>query len=875
VRLGPRRITFRACNRLRAFYGAALILLATAPVIPVTYGAVGGERPLTVDDLLKLSDVGRALAQPGSDTFVWEQSPPYDTLTDYGAGTTGTWQGSDYVIFTVGSSTKAPRELFRPHDGTAYRLGEFSPNGRFLTLLAMRDGNARLAVYDFRLHQLKELSLAPRFPAVQPDPDWVWLDNRRLAVAVYPAGEGPWQLTFRRGIGKHLTESWAKTWKGKDASVDRYDSSTGEIIRPLPGRLVVVDMVSGQVQKLASGQFSGLHPSPDGRWLAAVRQSLLPQTTLEQPHLDWTYARSTLAVFALNGISGEREVAPELDVLPDSIEWSPSSKDFAFYASLGGAGLRSGDFWIADPSNLMVRAVPHVGLSLASQRVHGGPQWPERPIWFGDTLAVFARSTPSQAGTLAFEDIKTNGIVDPRVEVASIPPHWFLLAPSTPRDLTPEMRDVSPFPIMADESAFVVLGDGQAWRLNPSGPPARLFPESPQRLYPLEQQDLVSLARSNGGLGIVSVVGAPGTLAQVVLDDDSPALKLLTTPPEAAVLALSKYGAALLQIGAGKGSRLALMPRGSTPITLGELNPSLDQIAETRWAKFDYAGLEDSSREHLSGCLLLPPDYHSGYKYPLIVEVYPDRAGGCAAPAARRRYAMGAHPASYSEHLLAARGFVVFRPDTGGGISRSADGPQARLSAIVDRGIDAVLAAGYGDPTRVGLLGFSQGGFAALWIATQSQRYKAVVSINGWSDLATSFFGMNWAQELAPTEMPSRGDASRYITSAGSDFNMGGTPWQFSQRYIQNSPLWHSDKVSAPVLLVHSDMDEFDDGSYKAFFSSLYVQKKNARLLIYRGEGHSPSSPANIRDMWTNIFSWFDNYLAIKRNSDGRMILDE
>jgi dipeptidyl aminopeptidase/acylaminoacyl peptidase len=236
---------------------------------------------------------------------------------------------------------------------------------------------------------------------------------------------------------------------------------------------------------------------------------------------------------------------------------------------------------------------------------------------------------------------------------------------------------------------------------------------------------------------------------------------------------------------------------------------------------------------------------------------------------------MGAYPTSYSEHLLAARGFVVFHPDTGGGISRTAEGPQAQLSAIVDRGIDAVIAAGYGDPTRVGLLGFSQGGVAALWIATQSQRYKAVVSLNGWSDIVTGFFEMSWAQELAPTEMPERGHTDRYLSSAASSFSMGGTLWQLPQRYIQNSPLWRSDTVSAPVLLIHSDMDQFDDGSYKAFFSSLYIQKKDARLLIYRGEGHSPSSPANIRDMWKNIFFWFDHYLKIQRDPDGKMVLGD
>jgi len=870
------RTALRSFNRMQLFCSAALLLLATALVIPVTYGAAGGQRPLTVDDLLKLSDVGRAIVQPGSETFVWEQSPPYDTLTDYGAGSTGTWQGSDYEVFAVGPNTKVPRKLFRPRGGTTYRLGDFSRNGRFLTLLSMRDGRVRLAAYDFRLHRLREFALAPRFHPIQPDPDWAWLDNQRLAVAVYPAAEGPWQLTFRRAIGKHLTESWAKTWKGKEASVDRYDSSASDALRQLPGRLVVLDLVSGHIQQLGSGQFSGLHPSPDGRWLAAVRQSLLPQSTLEQPHLDWTYARSTLALFALTGPPGPREVAPELDVLPHSIEWSPSSKNFAFFASHSETGLRSGDFWIVDPTNSMIRVEPHTGLSLASQRERGGPQWPERPVWVGDSLAVFARPTPGQPGTLAFEDIKSNGVVDPRVAVVSVPPHWFLLAQnSTPRDLTPGMQDVSSFPLIADKSSFVVLGDGHAWRLDASEPPVRLFLESVQRLYPLADQNSISLARSNGGGGIVSVAGGSGTLAQIVLNDDSPVLRVLTAPPETSVLALSNSGTLLLKIGAGKGAGLALVHAGSAPTTLGELNPSLDEIAETRWIDFKYANAEGSKRAQLSGCLLLPSDYHPGYKYPLIVEVYPDRPGGCAAPETRHIHAMGAYPTSYSEHLLAARGFVVYRPDTGGGISRTVEGPQAQLSATVDRGIDAVLAAGYGDSTRVGLLGYSQGGFASLWIATQSRRYKAVVSLNGWSDLVTSFFGMNWAQELAPTEMPSGGDVGRYVSSAGSSFSMGGTPWQLPQRYIQNSPLWRSDTVSAPVLLIHSDMDVFDDTSYKAFFSSLYTQRKDARLLIYRGEGHSPSSPANIRHMWNNIFYWFDNYLRIKRDSDGKMVLSE
>ena len=862
---------------VRVLSSTAMALLAMVVFLSWANAAVSTERALTVDDFLRLSTVGKAASRPGSDTFVWEQSPPYDTLGDYGVGTTGAWQGNDYEIFTVAPGSGAPRKLFQPQERTTYLLGDFSNDGRFLTLLATRDGKVRVDVYDFRRQRLTEYPFAPRFPPLVPNADWVWLDNRHLAVAAYPDGDGPWQLTFRRAIGSRLMHSWQKSWQGKVASVDQYDSSATDISRPLPGRLVVIDVESGHIQQLASGQFSALRPSPDGRWLAAVRQSKLPQASLEHPHIDWTYARSALSVFSLTGDRSERDIAPDLDVLPDSMEWNPSGKGLAFFAWHVGTGLRNGDFWIADPARSAVKVVPHAGLSLESQRARGGAQWPERAVWFHDSLAVFAHSTPGQPGSLAFEDIETNAVVDPRVAVASLPAHWYLLtANSAPRDLTPGMQKVSPIPLFADESKVAVAGDGQAWELDASGPAIRLFPEFSQRLDASANRSVFQ-PKTSGGKGFIPIVGAPGRLAQIGIKGGLPGLKLLDTPPETLVLAVSESGTALSRIGVGKGAQLALIHLGGKTTVLGELNPFLDSVFETRWSDFKYSNAEGSARPLLSGCLMLPPGYKLGHKYPLIVDVYPDQTGGCAAPEQRARFAMAAGGVStaYSEHLLAARGFVVFRPDVGGGISRTPDGPQAALPAVVDRGLDAVLAAGYADPARVGLIGFSQGGFASLWVATQSPRYKAVVSLNGWSDLADEFFQMNWSQQLAPTEMSSDGDASRYLSPAGSHFSMGGTPWKSPLRYVQNSPLWRSDGVSAPVLLIHSDMDEFDDASYMAFFSSLYIQKKDARLLIYRGEGHSPSSPANIRNMWKNIFFWFDKYLEIKRDSAENIIVDE
>jgi hypothetical protein len=117
----------------------------------------------------------------------------------------------------------------------------------------------------------------------------------------------------------------------------------------------------------------------------------------------------------------------------------------------------------------------------------------------------------------------------------------------------------------------------------------------------------------------------------------------------------------LAQVGGGKGAALALMRADGELKTLRKLNPFLDGIAETRWTDFVYPNAEGSKRVQLSGCLLLPADYHSGKKYPLIVEVYPDRPGGCGAPEESQRT-----PPPTGKLYWRPVVFISFRPDTGG-----------------------------------------------------------------------------------------------------------------------------------------------------------------------------------------------------------------
>jgi dipeptidyl aminopeptidase/acylaminoacyl peptidase len=200
------------------------------------------------------------------------------------------------------------------------------------------------------------------------------------------------------------------------------------------------------------------------------------------------------------------------------------------------------------------------------------------------------------------------------------------------------------------------------------------------------------------------------------------------------------------------------------------------------------------------------------------------------------------------------------------------EGPIAGLTDVILKGVDALVSRGYADPSRIGLIGFSQGGFSSLWVTTQTDRFKATVSLNGWADLFSHYFQGNSEPyaRFYPHEFPFGSEARRYEATAGTDFPIGRSPWDDPMIYVRNSPVFHAPKVSTPILMIHSDMDAFGLSQYDEMFAALYRQRKEACFVRYWGEGHSPSSPANIRDMWRRIFDWYAKYLGDPRGMNRR-----
>lgn len=214
---------------------------------------------------------------------------------------------------------------------------------------------------------------------------------------------------------------------------------------------------------------------------------------------------------------------------------------------------------------------------------------------------------------------------------------------------------------------------------------------------------------------------------------------------------------------------------------------------------------------------------------------------------------------------LAARGYaVLIQPANPSALVGDADAPLRYMAEMTTDAVDALVKTGYADPNRLGIYGASQGGYAALWLATQTDRFRAVVSADGWSDLVTHYLGAGLGEALLRNG-PFYGEAARYHVPyglwAGTVGGIGRSLWEAPEVYTRNSPVFLADKISSPILLIHSDLDAFSLSQYDEMYASLSILGKEATYVRYMGEAHVRSSPANARDQLRRIMEFFNKHL--------------
>ena len=239
----------------------------------------------------------------------------------------------------------------------------------------------------------------------------------------------------------------------------------------------------------------------------------------------------------------------------------------------------------------------------------------------------------------------------------------------------------------------------------------------------------------------------------------------------------------------------------------------------------------------IEAALLKPANMPAGAKLPLILYVHGGPAG-----------AFGADYSSWAQ-LLVAHGYAVVMPNPRGSTGYGEEFLKANKA---DWGggdfkdemaaVDAVIARGGIDPDRLGIGGWSYGGYMAEWAITQTNRFKAAVSGAGMFDLAAEY----------GTENGPEGDEWYYTT-----------PWEHPERFYKNSPVTYIKNAKTPTLILQGENDRTDPvGQSTALYRALKRYDVETELVIYPREPHGPREEKHQLDIHTRMVGWFDKHLS-------------
>ncbi|MFY9854215.1 MAG: S9 family peptidase [Terracidiphilus sp.] len=251
-----------------------------------------------------------------------------------------------------------------------------------------------------------------------------------------------------------------------------------------------------------------------------------------------------------------------------------------------------------------------------------------------------------------------------------------------------------------------------------------------------------------------------------------------------------------------------------------------------------------SDNFQVQGWLMLPKDYDPAKKYPLIVVVH-----GGPASAAVPRWSTGAMSAA----AFSALGYFVLEPNPRGSYGQGEEFTQANRKDFGYGDLRDILAgvdkaeAGYSiDPNRVGLTGWSYGGFMAMFAVTQTQRFKAAVAGAGISDWL-SYYGEN--------------SIDQWMTPY-----FGAPVYDDPAVYAKSSAINFIRQAQTPTLVVVGERDgECPAPQSFEFWHALRARHVPTRLVVYPNEGHMFTDPVHQRDVMARTAEWFARYLPPAR----------
>jgi dipeptidyl aminopeptidase/acylaminoacyl peptidase len=266
-----------------------------------------------------------------------------------------------------------------------------------------------------------------------------------------------------------------------------------------------------------------------------------------------------------------------------------------------------------------------------------------------------------------------------------------------------------------------------------------------------------------------------------------------------------------------------------------EIRPNWGEVKDLRWK---------SDAFDVQGWLLYPREYDPTARYPMVVLVHGGPSGAFM-------------PSWLGPDSLAAtlsrRGYFVLMPNPRGSFGRGERFTRANVKDFgygdlrdILAGVDEVLKTSPVDADRIGITGWSYGGYMTMWAVTQTGRFQAAVAgagICNWQ----SYYGQNGIDQwMIPF--------------------FGASAYDDPEVYARSSPITFIKRVKTPTLILVGERDvECPVPQSQEFHHALRALGVTSQMMVYPGEGHGLSRPEHRRDAVERSVGWFDRFLRAAR----------
>ena len=247
---------------------------------------------------------------------------------------------------------------------------------------------------------------------------------------------------------------------------------------------------------------------------------------------------------------------------------------------------------------------------------------------------------------------------------------------------------------------------------------------------------------------------------------------------------------------------------------------------------------------NIQGWLVPPAKIDLGKKYPMVVLIH----GGPSSVTTSE------WPASFgmSRAIIAAlstRGYYALLPNPRGSYGQGEDFTRANMKDLGGgdlrddlAGVDAAIKKYPIDPNRLGVMGWSYGGFMTMWTVTQTDRFRAAVAGAGIANWQ-SYYGQNLIDHwMIPF--------------------FGASVYDDPAVYEKSSPIRFIKNVKTPTFVIVGERDaECPASQPYEFWHALKTRGVPTKLIVYPGEGHMFIEPKHQVDRLEQTVAWFDRYL--------------